>query len=83
MKAIGYLLLIVGLLAALVTLEPVKKVINISLPESIPESSVLIGAGIVIVIGLLLAFGGKKGSGKGASEVPIYEGSKIVGYRRV
>ncbi|HLC53713.1 MAG TPA: hypothetical protein VJK03_04160 [Candidatus Nanoarchaeia archaeon] len=84
MKIIGYVLLILGVLSIILSFEQTKAFIPITLPEQATPTVLTIAGIILIVISLfLLIKGGKKGGGKSAHEVPVYEGNKIVAYRRV
>jgi len=76
-RGIGYLLMIVGV--ALLIVQNFGSKINISLPESISKTAVLIISAIAIIIGFWLTLKGKPNS---IEEVPIYSGEKIIGYRR-
>ena len=80
-KIIGYIIALIGLVALVAsTIPPVKKIISI-IPESLSNTYLMIGSLIVIAIGILLAF--KSSSSQKASEVPIYSGKEVVGYRRL
>ena len=81
MKKAGIIVAVVGVLVYLLTLESVKKIIPAGLiPASITDTYLIIGSAILIIFGIVLAFRGK--SSKKSQEVPIYQGNKIVGYRR-
>jgi len=77
----GYLVGIAGLILIALTFDPIKKATNISLPGSI-TATILTAAGLVFIgISLVILF---KASGNNkVSEVPIYNGKEIVGYRRL
>ena len=85
MKPIGIILIVIGLIGLLLTLEATKSFIPIKLPESISETTPRIISIVIAGLGLIILV--KKGEnhkgGKQSTEVPIYEGNKIVGYRRV
>tara|TARA_Y100000034_G_C6748341_1_gene332470 strand:+ start:384 stop:683 length:300 start_codon:yes stop_codon:yes gene_type:complete len=95
-KTLGYLLLAAGLLGLITTLMPIEPFNSFwqgfedrrNQPETnelaklvTPDTFIFI-SGTIFIIGALLAFG-KKGSGKQKNtEVPIYKGKDIIGYRR-
>lgn len=85
MKPLGIILIVIGLLGLLLTLEATKTIVPVKLPESLPETTIRIISIVIAGLGLILLV--KKGDnhrgGKQSAEVPIYEGNKIVGYRRV
>jgi len=78
-KILGYALAGIGLVAVAITSFPQAKEI-IKIPEIIPDTALLIGGIILVAIGTfsLMKSGGKKSQ----SEVPIYRGKNVVGYRR-
>ena len=84
MKIIGYLLSIIGIATVAYTLDAVKKAVPLAFLDSIPSTTLRI-AGIALVgVGLIIILkGGNSGSSNTKDqELPIYEGNKIVGYRR-
>ena len=84
MKALGYLLSLIGLAGLALSQKSVQTAVSITPPESISNTTLLIGSGIILVVGLFVISRGSSESGNGKhSEVPIYHGNKIVGYRRV
>jgi uncharacterized membrane protein len=56
---------------------------NVAALEAI-DGKIISGAGIVLVaVGVVMLYSGnKKHKSDGKKEVPIYEGSEVVGYRR-
>lgn len=78
-KTTGYILMIAGVLAFLASYPAIRTALKI--PSLGISDFWLMVIGIVIL--LIGAFLGFKGSGKQAAEVPIYHGDKIVGYRRM
>ncbi|MBX4196237.1 hypothetical protein KW805_01475 [Candidatus Pacearchaeota archaeon] len=77
-KKIGYILLVVGALIVVSTLDFVKKTIHLNLGLS--DWMVALIGGIIFIIGAYSVGGGRS---KQSQEVPIYHGKNIVGYRRV
>ena len=81
MKKAGIIIIVIGALIYLLSLESIRKFLPVGLiPASITDMYIIIASAIVIIIGAVVAFKGKS-SGK-QQEVPIYQGSTIVGYRR-
>ena len=76
-KIIGYVVAILGLAILAIGFGILKS--PISLPESLKPSYIMIAGIALVIIGLALSF---KRKHKGGGEVPIYQGNKIVGYRR-
>ena len=79
-KLLGYIVALIGLIVIAVSFFTAK----IKLPFTLPNPSMLIIGGIVIiVVGIILALGKSE---RQLEEVPIYEGEgkkrKIVGYKR-
>ncbi len=83
-KSIGYILTIIGAIGVLLSFETVQKTVNVTLPASFSNNYLMIAGVVILLIGLMMSFG-KKGlkGGKQASEVPIYQDNRIIGYRRV
>ncbi|MBS3089526.1 hypothetical protein J4461_01435 [Candidatus Pacearchaeota archaeon] len=83
MKIAGYVLGAIGILALIAPLAPVKKLIPFALPSQL-TTGVLTIAGIVLIgLGIIFLRKEEKSSGKQHKEVPVYEGNRIVAYRRV
>lgn len=83
MKKIGgIVLIIVGFVLLLSNISPVKEYVYDYLPDV--AHNYILGAGAVLVIvGLFFAKG--KGSGrrgKGNALLPIFEGNRVVGYKK-
>ena len=74
-KLLGYILLLLGLLALAINFGFLK----ITLPETIKPIYLLIAGIVLIILGFFLAFSRKKHT---SEEVPIYQGNKIIGYRK-
>ena len=82
-KVVSYVLLIFGLIVLALGIKPVHDNISSQIPQlSGIDPIVLLGVGVVcLVIGVILLKGNS--SGKQLSEVPIYHGKNVVGYRRM
>ncbi len=84
MKILSYIILLLGAISIILSFEQTKNIIPISLPEQFTPTILTIIGGALILLGLfLLSKGGRKSNQKGGHEVPVYEGDKIVAYRRV
>lgn len=78
-KLIGFILLGIGLLVIIISLGLWK--VNLPFLATFKPIYISIAGAVIAIVGAFLAF--EKGYGKQKSEeVPIYEGKKIVGYRR-
>ena len=81
MKKIGLLLIIIGAVAAIAGFKPdLLANLKITLPDSIKAVYLQVGGIIIALLGIIIAFGKRRA--KQGMEVPIYQGSKIIGYRR-
>jgi len=83
MKKIGgYILGIVGLLVLATSVKPFNEFVVKFLPfiEGISNLYLIIGGVVILLIAVFL-LKGSRGQQK-AEEVPIYEGKRVVGYRR-
>lgn len=83
-KIVGYLLVIVGILLAAVSKVSSLQSKLTFIPKSIFTGLVSYGfyvaAGFIVAGGILLFLGSRNSSQP--IEVPIYEGKRIIGYRR-
>jgi hypothetical protein len=76
---IGYILAGLGL--AVIAINFIKVVIPGI--EVIPQTYIIAGGAVLVAAGVVFIFSGyKKHRSAGRPEIPIYEGSEIVGYRR-
>lgn len=81
-KAIGYLLAGVGIIGlAAGTFAPKAFQEAIGLGSGVADTTILIASIIVVAVGLLFIVKGSSSSN--VSEVPIYQGKNVVGFRRV
>lgn len=82
-ELVGYSFCGVGLLSLLCSFERVNSFFANYLPQisKFPSLTFQIFGGFFLLIGILL-LSKKGGKGKVSLEVPIYQGDRIVGYRR-
>lgn len=81
-KVLGYILSLAGLAGlAVFGIKGVSDKIGISIPSFLPAKYLIIACVLIAAVGVLL-ISTDSSSIKQAKEVPIYEGNKIVGYRR-
>ncbi len=81
MRILGYIFIFAGLVVA-----AVSQIASIStkltfIPKNVLGLGGYLGFGLVI-LGIIIFAIFRDGSGKQEAEVPIYQGKKIVGYRR-
>lgn len=79
-KVVGYIVLVLGLAAILLSYPAVQNTIGIALPSDLTNSTLLITGAALIIIGALIVF---KNKSQKITEVPIYHGKEVVGYRRL
>lgn len=84
-KILGIILSIVGLIALALSRESIKKLIPLTLPETLSPIILLIIGAVLIISGILLLIksGNKRNGKEQPEEVPVLEGNKVVAYRRV
>ena len=80
-QIVGYLLGLLGIIILALSFQSVQKVVPFSMPGSL-TANVLTSAGIII-IGISLVLLVKSSKSQKVSEVPIYKGKEIIGYRRL
>jgi uncharacterized membrane protein len=80
-KAVGYVLVFLGIVAIAFSFPSAEKTTGLTLPEALNPTILLIG-GIAFVIISVLIFKKSTSKERKHSEVPIYKGKEIVGYRR-
>jgi hypothetical protein len=81
-KIIGYILLVAGALAFALSYPAIKTALKIPIPAGITDNIMMILGIAVALVGAWFAFKGSADGRHAAAEVPIYEGGKIIGYRR-
>ena len=79
-KVAGYVVSLIGIVILAVGVIPALKTSLGFIPASITGTHLMIGGTIIAIAGVFLSF--SKDTQK-ASEVPIYHGKEIVGFRRV
>lgn len=78
-KIIGYLIAVLGIIGiAAYSIPQFKAVLGI--PSSINDTTLLIASLIIAAIGVFLSLKGNRT--RAHSEVPIFHGKHVVGYRR-
>jgi xanthine/uracil permease len=82
-KILGYVVGAAGIVALAISgMPPLQKILSF-VPKSVFVGNYLLIASLVIIaVGIALIVSGGRTSRAG-EEVPIYEGKKIVGYRRM
>lgn len=78
---IGYLLIFLGLGALGASYETIKTALGVQLPAPFTKATLLPVAALLIILGAFIAL--RVGANKKVTEVPIYHGKEIVGYRRM
>ena len=78
-KVIGIILAALGLVGIAVTSVPQLKTYLSYLPASIQLKYVIVASLVLLIVGAFFLVGKTT---KQQKEVPIYEGDKVVGYRR-
>jgi len=80
-KIIGYIISIIGLAAiASYTVPEIKS--NIPLISALTDTTLLIAGLIIIAVGVFIVIKSGGGGRQKLTEVPIYQGKDVVGYRR-
>jgi len=79
-KTIGYVIMAVGLIAFGLSYSKARALVGINLPSGITDTILLITGLVVLAVGVFYVVRSTQPQQK---EVPIYEGKKVVGYRRV
>lgn len=84
LKAIGYIIAVIGLVGLALTIESVKKALSLQLPAQLNNITLTIASIALLILGIFLAMKSSSNSiSSKDAEVPIYQGNQIVGYRRV
>ena len=87
-KLIGYILAIIGLiaLASSIIKEAQTFIVNnlkLTIITKLPELYLIIGSIVIILIGIILITTSQRRGKKSLSELPIYHGKNVVGFRRL
>ena len=80
-KLIGYVIAIIGLVGLLLTFEKFKTLLKIPLPSGITNNILTIISLVIIAVGIFFVI--KFNNDNKVSEVPIYHGKDVVGFRRL
>lgn len=80
-KILGYSVSVIGVIIVLLSFTQIQKALKITFPAYLTTSILTIIGVVVLAVGsfILIKF---SSSGK-LTEVPIYHGEKVVGYRRI
>ena len=81
-KTLGYVLALLGILAVLLSNPAAQRSLALSLPAALSSTALLITGIVLVLAGIFLILKTSRSS-KQAPEVPIFEGEKVVGYRRM
>ncbi len=80
-KIVGYVFAVIGVIGlAFAVMPPLRAFF--SLPVSFSGNMLTTISLLIVVVGAVLIYLSGKNESKG-KEVPIYEGKKVVGYRRI
>lgn len=79
-KILGYILSALGIIFLLLTFDSIKKALSISLPPFLTTATLTVISLIILAVGVFILI--KSKSSSAPKEVPIYQGDKVVGYRR-
>jgi len=80
-KIIGYLISIIGIAIIALGSIPQLRTTLTFLPAGLKDIYLMAVGLVIVIVGLLLIFG--SGSSQKVSEVPIYHGKEVVGFRRL
>ena len=81
-KILGYFIAIVGLVGLLLTYNTIKTALGIKIPAGLTNNVLTIISLLIIVAGIILVVKFSN-TNKKISEVPIYHGKDVVGFRRL
>lgn len=80
-KILGYSITAVGVIIVLLSFSQIQKALGITFPPFLTPNVLTIIGVIILAIGSFILI---KTTSKGKmTEVPIYHGEKVVGYRRI
>ena len=74
--------MILGLVIVALSYKALRDALKLTLPAAIPETYLLIAGVVLAVAGVFLVMGKGRKKEK-LSEVPIYHGKDVVGFRRI
>lgn len=83
-KAVGFIIMALGLIAIAISFPAIRAKSPVSIPAQITDMYLIIGGVVLLLLGgfMLRGSGGGKATPAG-KELPIYQGNKLVGYRKV
>lgn len=82
-KVFGLIPILLGAVALLLSSEKTKKFLPVQLPSTLNSDIVFYVGCALLIVGALLLFGNNKSRKEQTQEVPVYEGKRIVAFRRV
>ena len=80
-KILGYTITAIGVITVLLSFTQVQKALNITFPSYMTTNVLTIIGVVVLALGSFILI--KTSSDSKLTEVPIYHGEKVVGYRRI
>jgi len=80
-KVVGIVIAVVGALVFALSFSAVRTGFKITLPSMLSDNILMIVGAVILIVGVYLGFG--KSGKKKMSEVPIYHGNNVVGFRRM
>ena len=80
-KVVGIVIAVVGALVFALSFSVVRIGFKITLPGALNDNILMAIGAVILIVGVYLGFG--KGGKKKMSEVPIYHGNNVVGFRRM
>ncbi|MDP1695484.1 MAG: hypothetical protein Q8L29_01065 [archaeon] len=80
-KTLGYILSGAALVGLILSFDPITAKLGIKLPLGLTTTLLTIISVAALILGLILLM--KEKSSRQSSEVPIYHGKEIVGYRKI
>jgi ABC-type uncharacterized transport system permease subunit len=83
-KALGFILMIIGVIAIALSFSQVRSIISITLPAQFSDIYLIVAGIVLVLLGSFMLKGSGGGRARAAGqELPIYQGNKIIGYRKV
>ncbi|OIO80087.1 hypothetical protein AUJ84_04665 [Candidatus Pacearchaeota archaeon CG1_02_32_132] len=82
-KIIGYVLALIGLAGFALTIPQVTETVKISLPDPLTGTTLTFVSLALLLIGVFIVVTSGRGGKQTLSEVPIFRGKQIIGYRQV
>ena len=80
-KNLGYILAVIGAIGIAITIEPIKKLLNIQIPGQFSNATITVISLIIFVVGVVILV--RLSKSKKVKEVPIYQEKEVVGFRRI